>query len=114
VRDLIARLACDVLVVSRNQLGTLNHTLLTLQALTASAPRSALRAPRSKVVLMDSPPSRDLSRRTNSAILAELLAPIPLVELPFFRTNCISPPGLKVTAHRFHKKLSRLLSSSDL
>ena len=33
VRDLIARLHCEVIVVSRNQLGTINHTLLTVEAL---------------------------------------------------------------------------------
>jgi len=109
VRDLISRLACDVLVVSRNQLGTINHTLLTLEGLTAPPSRSSLRASRSKVVLMDSPPSRDLSRRTNPSILAELLAPIPLVLFPFLPTNCLSPRMLKVMAHRCHKTLSGLV-----
>jgi len=109
VRDLISRLACDVLVVSRNQLGTINHTLLTLEGLAATPPRCSLRASRSKVVLMDCPPSRDLSRRTNPAILTELLAPIPLVLFPFLRTNRLSPPTLKAMAHRCHKTLSRLV-----
>jgi dethiobiotin synthetase len=109
VRDLIARLDCHVLVVSRNQLGTINHTLLTLEGLTAPPPPSSLRASRWKVVLMDSPPSRDLSRRTNPSILAELLAPIPLVLFPLLRTNCPSPPTLKLMAHRCHKMLSRLV-----
>ena len=33
VLDLIARLACEVIVVARNSLGTVNHTLLTVAAL---------------------------------------------------------------------------------
>ena len=33
VLDLIAKLGCETVVVSRNQLGTINHTLLTVDAL---------------------------------------------------------------------------------
>ena len=29
VRDLVARLGCEVIIVSRNRLGTINHTILT-------------------------------------------------------------------------------------
>ena len=31
MRDLIAKLDCEVIVVSRNRLGTINHTLLTVR-----------------------------------------------------------------------------------
>ena len=33
VLDLVAKLGCEVIVVSRNRLGTINHTLLTIGAL---------------------------------------------------------------------------------
>jgi len=103
VRDLIQRLACDVLVVSRNQLGTINHTLLTVQSLIHAIPHSAL-----KLVLMDSS-SPDFSRRSNPAILAELLDPVPLFQLPFLGPRCFSATGLKKNAKRFQKSLARLL-----
>src|SRR6185369_16106672 len=37
VRELINSLTCEVLVVSRNALGTINHTCLTMEALPAKA-----------------------------------------------------------------------------
>jgi dethiobiotin synthetase len=109
VRDLIARLACDVIVVSRNKLGTINHTLLTLHSLT-SIPHSALRTPHSalKVVLMDSA-SRDTSSRSNPGILAELLAPIPLVRFPFLGLRCSSVPAVKKNAKKIQKTLASML-----
>lgn len=120
VGDLIARLGCDVLVVSHNRLGTINHTLLTAQALTKPIPHSASRVPRAdrsilhpqhsalKVVLMDSA-SRDISSRTNPAILAELLAPLPLVRVPFLGPDCASAAALKTIAKKIKKTLARIL-----
>ena len=116
VRDLIARLPCDVLVVSRNQLGTINHTLLTVQALLNSTPRSPLRIPHSAgpstfslscVVLMDSG-TRDASSRSNEPILAEFLAPVPLVCLPYLGIRCSSASAVKKNAKKFQKTLARL------
>ena len=117
VRDLIARLRCDVLVVSRNQLGTINHTLLTIQALVASPPdlpfraaHSALRTPPSALkVLLMAPSAPDQSSRTNPQILAELLAPIPVLELPFLGRNCTSVSTLNKAAEKFHRTLARLV-----
>lgn len=111
VLDLIARLACDVVVVSRNQLGTINHTLLTVQALrpapaplhlSARRPAPVVRA----VALMDAV-SRDLSRRSNPAILSELLAPIPLVTVPFLGRNCERISAVKKNAKKLQKTLAR-------
>jgi dethiobiotin synthetase len=84
VLDLIANLDCETIVVSRNQLGTINHTLLTIQALQIAflgsplTQRSVLRS----VVLMNFR-TPDPSSFSNPRILAELLAPIPLFSLPF-------------------------------
>jgi dethiobiotin synthetase len=110
VRDLISRLDCRVLVVSRNRLGTINHTLLTIQSLVDPIPHSALRIPHSalRLVLMDSA-SQDISSRSNPAILAELLAPIPLVRVPFLGPRCFSISALEKNAKNFQKTLARLL-----
>ncbi|MGH7971881.1 MAG: dethiobiotin synthase, partial [Limisphaerales bacterium] len=51
VLDLLARLRCETLLVSRNRLGTINHTLLAVAAL-AQASQGARDGVRSKVVLM--------------------------------------------------------------
>ena len=116
VRDLIARLPCDVLVVSRNQLGTINHTLLTVQSLLNPTPHSPLRIPHSaghsafslsRVVLMDSS-TRDASSRSNAPILAEFLAHVPLVCLPYLGIRCSSASAVKKNAKKFQKTLARL------
>jgi hypothetical protein len=54
-------------------------------------------------------PSRDLSSRTNPAILAELLDPIPVAELPFLGRNCTSISVLRKAAYRFSKTLARFV-----
>ena len=106
VRDLIRRLDCDVLVVSRNRLGTINHTLLTVQAL--AMPHSSFGTRHAKVLLM-APSTLDPSSRTNPAILAELLAPTPVVQLPCLGRNCTSVSALKKAAQKFHKALALLV-----
>ena len=110
VRDLIARLNCEVIVVSRNRLGTLNHTLLTLHALVTPIPSSALRPPHSalKVVLMDSA-TPDFSSSSNAAVLAELLAPTPVVVVPFVGARVHGVSAVNKHAKRLNALLGRLL-----
>lgn len=76
VTDLIRELRCEVVIVARNRLGTINHTLLTVGAL------RNLRVKRMKVVLMDCG-DRDDSTGSNLEILGELLAPVRVVAYPF-------------------------------
>jgi dethiobiotin synthetase len=114
VRDLIARLDCEVIVVSRNKLGTINHTLLTVHALRDPVSRarfpvrhSPLRTPHSalKVVLMGSP-APDVSSASNGLILSELIAPIPFILVPF-----VGPRACRVSAVRKHAgRLKALLA----
>jgi dethiobiotin synthetase len=105
VRDLIAHLACEVIVVSRNKLGTINHTLLTVQSLHSIR---AGTSGRRSVVLMNSA-AQDLSSRTNAAILAEILSPVPLVLIPFLGRNCDSVAALKRNVKKFQKTLAAVL-----
>lgn len=105
VLDLIAALRCQVLVVSQNRLGTINHTLLTVQALQAAGVR------RLKVVLMDTR-FTDASTKTNAAVLRELLAPVPLVALPFLGPNARSPKAVRTHAARLSRQLRRILPPS--
>lgn len=77
VEDLIAKLNCPVILVARNRLGTINHTLLTVARLQAIG----IRKNRIKVVLMGGP-ARDVSTRTNEIMLKSLLGGIELQSLP--------------------------------
>ena len=96
---------CEVIVVSRNQLGTINHTLLTMQALLQPL---AFSLQPSSVLLMDSAVP-DLSSRSNPVILAELLAPVPLFRLPFLGPHCSSLVEIKKHSKSLQKTLSRLV-----
>jgi dethiobiotin synthetase len=103
VRDLIARLRCEVIVVSRNQLGTINHTLLTVGALRTTINKGV------KVVLM-SHKIEDASTSSNGRILAELLAPSPVLTLPFLRGSLLRIGVLKKSAKIIQKSLARILA----
>lgn len=80
VRDLIARLDCEVVLVSCNRLGTINHTLLTVEALRTLENKGL------KAVLM-SHNNKDGSTPSNQRILTELLAPTPVLSVPFLGSN---------------------------
>jgi dethiobiotin synthase len=111
VLDLILALRCRVIVLSRNKLGTLNHTLLTVQALTRSlgeAPpgkgstRASLgerdfRSSLAHVVLMNTRQS-DVSCGSNPQLLSELLAPIPVLNLPWLGPRLGTPGAIRVVA----------------
>ena len=115
VRHLIASLDCEVLVVARNRLGTLNHTLLTVEALQTvpryAAARSTPRRTSStliKVVLMN-PHAGDCSSRSNEKVLAELLRPVPVFSMPFLGRKCCTPTAIKRYVGRIQKSLSQIL-----
>lgn len=74
VADLARALHLPVLVVARNQLGTLNHSLLTVQAIRASGVDCL------GLVLNHPSDRRDAASIQNAAILRDLLA-ITVVEL---------------------------------
>ncbi len=72
VADFAVQLGWPVIVVARNKLGVLNHTLLTVQSVQASGLRLA------GVVLNDADTGEDAARRTNRQVLEECL-PCPLI-----------------------------------
>ena len=78
-RDLISALDATPVLVGPNQLGVLNHVLLTLEALP-----EPLRA-RARVVLM-TPPKLDATTATNASLL-KLWSAQPVCRLPWFGAN---------------------------
>ena len=106
-RDVIARLRCEVIVVSANRLGTLNHTLLTAAALDQANVK------RHKTVLMDYN-QLDASGRSNGAILTELLAPKPLYILGFLGAEPLRVGGLEKKCKKHEKTLAGILGSSNV
>lgn len=103
VRDLIARLQCEVIVVSRNRLGTINHTFLTVEALKTIENKGL------KVVLM-SHKNQDASANSNCQILAEMLAPTPVLPVPFLGANSLPIEASKESRKKIQKSLARILA----
>jgi len=102
VADLIRKLKCEVLVVSRNRLGTINHTLLTVRVLQNVGIQCF------KIVLMGCQ-KLDFSSRTNAEMIAELSSPAPLFSIPFLGANPQDPKALKNNAKKIKKMLARIL-----
>jgi len=101
VADVIASLDCDVVVVGRNKLGTINHTLLTVEALRAR------RVKRIKVVLMGQS-SEDFSARNNKAILRETLATVEVFTLPYLGAGAARFGRVKRNVGKIKKTLARI------
>lgn len=78
VADLIGALDCRVVVAARNRLGTINHTLLTINALEhIGIAKNAL------TVTLMSASRGDLSSQTNEKMISRLIRPIPVFHIPF-------------------------------
>jgi dethiobiotin synthetase len=77
VEDLIAELDCRVIVVARNQLGTINHTLLTVARLRDKGIKR-----RNIMVSLMGGSKADASSASNEKILAQLLRPVSVVNVP--------------------------------
>jgi dethiobiotin synthase len=103
VRDLIASLHCEVIIVSCNRLGTINHTLLTVEALRTLENKGP------KVVLM-SHNNIDASINSNRRILAELLVPTPVFPIPFLGRNLTRIGVLKKSEKKIQKSLALILA----
>lgn len=119
VADLIAALNCTTVLVARNKLGTINHTLLSVGALYGGVrtprPTIAITAGRAvparrghgeslKVVLMN-PKLRDQSATTNPAPLTHFLPEIPIIEFPYLGVRTKSPAAIQNKSRRWKKLL---------
>jgi dethiobiotin synthetase len=102
VADVIAKLVCEVIVVGRNKLGTINHTLLTLEALRARA------VTRTKVILMGQ--SRDdFSAQSNRAVLTEMLENTEVYALPYLGSGACRAALVKRNAGKLKKTLAQII-----
>jgi dethiobiotin synthetase len=86
IREWAQELSLPVVVVARNSLGTLNHTLLTVDSIRQS------NLPLLGVVLNDMTPKPDDSSITNPALL-EQLTRLPVLSLPYQSTQLPSLPA---------------------
>ena len=98
--DLIVQLGCEVILVAANRLGVLNHTLLSVEALTRR------RIPRIKIALVDTA-APELASESNGEDLRSLCPAVPLVRLPFLPDYRPEEPFFRTAADDLN--LARLL-----
>jgi dethiobiotin synthetase len=103
VLDLIAELGCPAVVVSRNKLGTINHTLLTCAAMQHAGIKLLT------IVLM-APAKADHSTISNRQMLSELLAPTPVLAVPFLGRGAMSFGVVEGGEKKLKKTLAQILA----
>ncbi|HKI70422.1 MAG TPA: dethiobiotin synthase [Verrucomicrobiae bacterium] len=102
VASLIKKLDCEVIVAARNQLGVVNHAMLTISEL------RRLCKPKVKVVLMGQK-RRDLSVRSNQMILRELLRAVKVFSVGFLGKNVVRAEVVSSRSKKIKKILARIL-----
>jgi dethiobiotin synthetase len=108
VADLIVKLDCQVIIAARNQLGTINHTLLTVMAL-----QSMGISPKSIAVALMMGRKLDLSCKTNRKVITEWLKPIQVFEIPFLGHHQFTARTVKKSYAIVKKTLSKLLTGAE-
>jgi dethiobiotin synthetase len=98
--DLVARLKLPTIVVARGGLGTINHTLLTIEALRAR------RIPILGVIFTDSEDEDEIIVRDNMGVIAEMGRVEVIGRLPYCRRENelienFTPLGEKIAARLF-------------
>jgi dethiobiotin synthetase len=103
VSDVIKQLNCEVIVVARNQLGTINHTLLTVNALKRFGVKNI-------AVALVGTSKKDASVKKNGEVLREFLKGIGVREVVFLGKNANKIGVLKKSAKKMKKTLAGFCS----
>ncbi len=107
VADVIAQLNCETIVVGRNKLGTINHTLLSIEALKNRGVK------RIKVIL-SAERAKDYSSETNQEIIVAKAVNISVFALPHFGLNASEPEAVKTISKKTKKTLARIVRPDSL
>jgi len=107
VADLISRLHCPTLIVCRNRLGTINHTLLTVKAL------QAIGIKRFRIVMVEEK-KPDISALSNPKIIKKMASSGPVFSIPNLGSRALSAGVIKINAIFLKKTLARILGGGIL
>ncbi len=107
VADLIRESGCPALVVSRNRLGTINHTVLTVKAMQSIGIKEL------KIVLME-PKKRDISARSNAKMIQKMTPKVPFFSVPNLGRKASSGAIIKRNVKKMKKTLARILGNGNL
>ncbi len=107
VADLISRLRCPTLIVCRNRLGTINHTLLTVKAL------QAVGLKRLRIVMVEDK-KPDNSARSNPKIIKKMTSSAPVFLIPDLGLRAATAGVIKINAIFLKKTLAGILGDDIL
>jgi dethiobiotin synthetase len=107
VRDLIGRLKCQTIVVGANRLGTINHTLLTVESL-QSVDGKCL------AIVMMGVKKPDLSAASNTRIIRKMLPQATILSIPFLGFSLGNTSERKNSVIFLKKTLALLAGSANL
>ena len=102
VIDVLKNLKCDVVVVGRNRLGTINHTLLTLFALQQAGVKTV------KIVISDARIG-DISSKTNEKVIRKLVGKARVFRVPYLGKSAMKTSEIKRCAKKIKKTLARIV-----
>jgi dethiobiotin synthetase len=103
--DLVKALRCEVIVAAPNQLGVINHTLLTMRALKDAD----IRRITGVVINIHATRRAAPDTRYNVAILAELLEKVPVFSIPHIGFAPKSGRSIRESATTLRETLRRVL-----
>ncbi|MGI8967142.1 MAG: dethiobiotin synthase [Limisphaerales bacterium] len=106
VANLIQKLACEVVLVARNKLGTINHTLLSLKALQTFGIKKVT------IVLMGTE-SPDTSIYSNPKMIEKFAGSQPVFPLPFFGKKSSRKKAVKKIEKKIKKTLAQILNAGN-
>jgi dethiobiotin synthetase len=107
VADLVSRLHCPALIVCRNRLGTINHTLLTVNTL------QAIGIKRLKIIMVEDK-KPDISARSNPKIIKKMAPSAPVFLIPNLGFRASTAGVIKRNAIFLKKTLARILGGDTL
>lgn len=105
--QIISHLRCETVIVTRNCLGAINHTLLTAKYLQSIGAKGL------KIVMM-SEKGPDLASHSNINAICELLPGIPVFSLPYLGGKASKLRGVKKSEKKVKKTLAQILGHDNL
>jgi dethiobiotin synthetase len=107
VRDLIGRLECKTIVVCPNRLGTINHTLLTAEALESAGIEGF-------TIAMMGVRKPDISAASNARMIRRMLPLTPVFCVPYLGLRASTGGAVKRNVKYLKKMLARLAGDDML
>jgi dethiobiotin synthetase len=107
VRDLIGQLRCETIIASANRLGTINHTLLTVESLRHVDIKAV-------AIVMMGVKKPDISAASNARMIRKMLPETAVFRVPFLGFSAAKASEMKNNVIFLKKTLALLAEAANL